>query len=928
MGSIVSNLFGSVLMRLALIFGALAAMTAAAIIIGWMVFQSIATNMAVLSDERLPVLRNSAQVVAAADRVRDILSNILIARNEEELSNLSGRTQLVIADISDAVQNLDPEQASVLTDDITQVESALTALSNARSEAFARADSLAADVENALILSTTASALLDQASDDAYFDLVIGADDTIANIDQTLAQLIEKDFAVYQATLQVRAEINLLSGIALSTLNTRDPALISILTDLSDAAQDQLNTLLPVIEEAGGSSDLYALVQKAEADFQTIFSSGRTSLKPEEILSLRQEIDAALATALDDIYFELVINSDDAKTTNDDSIRGLMDDQVTRIRRQAALDAATKSFFAAAMQTALARDPQELARLQDALNVNAAKLRDAMENASQEITQNLEAILEIADAETGIGATRSAAFDAQQKAVVSAQSAARAVQEIGSEISAFAGAAQDKIDATSEALNLEVAQARGQMQQIAWASLALVLLAPLLIWKMVTQPLNKVTSVTERLASGDLSEIEGLGSKKGEIGRLAHALEVFRDGALERIHLQEEDQRRQKEMLEAERAAEKAKQEAEQRDRDTEAKREREEREREAAEQARNEEARAAAEAERQARADEQEAVVSELARSLQRLSAGDLSRTIDTEFPGAYEALRQDFNDAVANLADLIRRIGDSSGMIDASSAEIASSSLDLSRRTENAAATLEETAAALSELTSSVSSAARGASDATTTVETVKKDAETSQQVMHDAVNAMSEIETSSSKISKIVEVIDSIAFQTNLLALNAGVEAARAGEAGRGFAVVASEVRILAHRCSEAALQINGLISESAGHVESGVALIDQTSEALETILKGITNVSQNVSEIANSANEQSTGITEINTAVEQLDRSTQQNAAMFETTTAASQALTGEAGKLAKLVAGFVVDQKDVTSDDEETGALQEKEVKSA
>lgn len=926
MSSVVSNLFGSVLMRLALIFGAIAAMTAAAIIIGWMVFQSIATNMAVLSEERLPELRNSARVVAAADRVRGVLSNILIAGSEEELTALEGRTHLVVSDITSSAEELDADQAQSLADNVTQVETALLALTTARLEEFSRTNSLSTEVENALMLSTQISALLDQATDDAYFDLVIGADSTIEGIDETLTQLIEQNFAVYQATLQARAEINLLSGLALSVMQTDDTAMLSILGDLSDAANSQLTLLLPVIKEAGGSEDLYQLVQKAETAFTGIFSRDRLTLQSAEILSLRQEIDTALATALDDIYFELVINSEDAKTTNEESIRGLMDDQVSRIRRQAALDSTVKSFFAAAMQTALARDNQELARLQDALNVNRAKLHDAMAGAQAEITEKLQAILAIADPETGIAATRAAAFAANEQAVASAQSAAQAVREIASEIGAFASGAQDAIDVTADELNAEVARARVQMQQVGLASFALVLLAPLLIWKMVTRPLNQVTSVTERLAQGDLSEITGISGKRGEIGRLAHALEVFRDGALERIQLQEEDQKRQKEMRETERAAETAKLEAEAREREAKAERERQEREREAAEQARAEEVRAAADAERKAHLEEQEAVVRELAQSLQKLSAGDLSHMIETEFPGTYEALRQDFNAATANLANLIRRIGDSSGMIDASSAEIASSSLDLSRRTENAAATLEETAAALSELTSSVSSAARGASTANTTVDTVKTDAENSQQVMQQAVTAMSEIEASSAKISKIVEVIDSIAFQTNLLALNAGVEAARAGEAGRGFAVVASEVRILAHRCSEAALQINSLIAESTGHVENGVSLIDQTSSALETILGGITNVSQNVAEIANSAGEQSTGITEINTAVEQLDRSTQQNAAMFETTTAASQALTGEASKLAKLVAGFVVSTQvdaPATFETEENGEEAEK-----
>ena len=219
---------------------------------------------------------------------------------------------------------------------------------------------------------------------------------------------------------------------------------------------------------------------------------------------------------------------------------------------------------------------------------------------------------------------------------------------------------------------------------------------------------------------------------------------------------------------------------------------------------------------------------------------------------------------------------------------------------------------AAALSVLTESVASSAKGASEANSTVDRVREDAESNHRVMQDAVGAMGEIESSSSEIGKIVEVIDSIAFQTNLLALNAGVEAARAGDAGRGFAVVASEVRILAHRCSEAALEISKLISESGRQVTHGVSLMDQASEALKTIVTGIGDVAKHVSQISNSANEQSHGISEINVAVRQIDQSTQQNAAMFEETTAASQALAEQAGNLARLVGGFQVNAS--TSED--------------
>ena len=181
----------------------------------------------------------------------------------------------------------------------------------------------------------------------------------------------------------------------------------------------------------------------------------------------------------------------------------------------------------------------------------------------------------------------------------------------------------------------------------------------------------------------------------------------------------------------------------------------------------------------------------------------------------------------------------------------------------------------------------------------------AQSASTVVKEAISAMDAISESSEKISKIISVIDDIAFQTNLLALNAGVEAARAGEAGRGFAVVASEVRALAQRSSEAAREINNLISESGQEVGRGVSLVDQTGEALRSIVHDVSEIATHMSEIATSAEEQSAGISEINTAVANLDQTTQQNAAMFEETTAASFSLANEAATLSEIVSQFVL-----------------------
>ena len=302
-----------------------------------------------------------------------------------------------------------------------------------------------------------------------------------------------------------------------------------------------------------------------------------------------------------------------------------------------------------------------------------------------------------------------------------------------------------------------------------------------------------------------------------------------------------------------------------------------------------------------------QNLVVDQLRQGLGRLSDGDLTVQIDTEFSAEYEQLRQDFNTASNRLAQAMHGVVENADHIRGEASEIASAAEDLSSRTERQAATLEETASALDELTSSVSSAADGAAHANRIVQQARENAESSGGVVREAVEAMSEIEESSKQISKITGVIDDIAFQTNLLALNAGVEAARAGEAGRGFAVVASEVRALAQRSSDAAREINELISASGGQVKRGVDLVDQAGVALVDIVETVSEINAKVSEIAISAREQSSGLAEINEAVNQLDQVTQQNAAMFEQTTAASHALTREAEALTQTMGQFDIGQ---------------------
>ncbi|MEY9587554.1 methyl-accepting chemotaxis protein [Sinorhizobium fredii] len=294
---------------------------------------------------------------------------------------------------------------------------------------------------------------------------------------------------------------------------------------------------------------------------------------------------------------------------------------------------------------------------------------------------------------------------------------------------------------------------------------------------------------------------------------------------------------------------------------------------------------------------------IAETRRVVAALADGDLSETMRGEFQGAFGELKDNVNQTMTNLRSVLGEVRSAIDTINGGAGEMRIASGDLSKRTEQQAASLEETSSALEEITAAVKSSTERALEASHMVDEARKSTEQSSAVVKDAVSAMGRIEQASGEIGQIINVIDEIAFQTNLLALNAGVEAARAGEAGKGFAVVAQEVRELAQRSANAAKDIKALISRSGEEVGAGVKLVTATGQALTLIEGHVLKVNEHVHSIATAAREQSTGLSEVSTAVNQMDQVTQQNAAMVEESTAATNRLADEAANLARLIARF-------------------------
>lgn len=289
----------------------------------------------------------------------------------------------------------------------------------------------------------------------------------------------------------------------------------------------------------------------------------------------------------------------------------------------------------------------------------------------------------------------------------------------------------------------------------------------------------------------------------------------------------------------------------------------------------------------------------------------GDLTQRLPVHGRNESAALAIQFNAFADKINNVLLDVRESSDSVRVAASEIAMGSQDLSSRTETAATNLQETSASMEQLTSTVEHTAASSREANQLSLSASEVASQGGEVVSRVVHTMDEIDASSRQIAEIVSVMDGIAFQTNLLALNASVEAARAGEQGRGFAVVAGEVRQLASRSAEAARQIKELIGTSTTRIQAGAELVRAAGKTMDEIVASVARVTGVLGEISAATKEQSQGIGQVNQAVAELDHMTQQNAAMVEESTAASDRLKEQSLRLSEVVGAFFLMERGAT-----------------
>jgi len=866
------NLFSrfGVKVKLQAAFAAAALMTVVASAVAIVSYQSVETDVERVARHEVPLMTDALRLSVISGEISTAAARFVGARTVAEQKELTTQIGQRAESLHRAIGRLktkaDPSYfagvaaaAGDLDKNLAELDKTIVQKTNMRVALEAQLDAIHK-------IHTEIGDKLTPIVDDSYFDVVMSAESVGKSGDKLIRGLVSDNLVRMQAMVQLGSETNLVTGLLTAGALTSSPAILAMIEDRFTASVRRAQRELARLPD---DQKYTALRQRTDQLIKlSNFKGPRAAdelARLQNVFRAHEGLAEILITLIDDLNFTTVLESEQAAKRTSQVVKELVSNQISGLRNAMEIAVQTHLIASLMSEVAVAAEAASLVPLQDRFRASAALINKSLGALKNDaVSKDVGKLL-------AFGAGNESIFELRKQELLATGAADKTVQanlriqrDLEGSVGLLVSNSESSMVIGTNNLLEDIERNRTLLIIVAVASLlAAGMIAYFYVQRSLIRRLTTLGSTMERLSSGDNQVDVTAAEDRDEVGKMARAVLVFRDAAIEKIRLEGEADAQRK-------GAE-------------------EERKRNEAIQIRH--------------AEEQAQAIQSLAEGLRKLSDGELAFRLTDGFTDEYVRIKEDFNATMERLQETMGAIVGSVREVSNAAAEISASTTDLSQRTEEQAASLEETSASMEEIAATVKKNAENARTANQFANDTRKVADRGGEVAGAAVSSMARIEESSKKISDIIGVIDEIAFQTNLLALNAAVEAARAGEAGRGFAVVAAEVRSLAQRSSQAAKDIKDLINKSSDQVGEGVELVNQAGTALTEIVASIKKVADIVGEIASASAEQSTGIDQISTALSQMDEITQQNSALVEENAASVKTLEQQSQSMGEQVSIF-------------------------